>query len=191
MSQLHETFSLIAAVALNGVIGGRAANALPWRLPADLRHFKQYTLGKTVVMGANTFASLGRALPGRRNVVLTREAFTTRDLTARFPGVDACYCSLSAARFNEGGELVVIGGGQVYAEALRWRPSELCITVVDLEPVGDVYFPLEGHRFLADHVDIPVGLGNELLTYDKTYDSDWQADNDITFKIVKYSPSLP
>jgi dihydrofolate reductase len=102
---------LIVAVAENDAIG--RANQLPWRLPADLRHFKALTLGKTVLMGRKTYASIGKALPGRTNVVLTRS-------TQFDPGDCRVAGSLDEARRAAGAdaELLVIGGAEIYALCL-------------------------------------------------------------------------
>jgi len=102
---------LIVAVAENDAIG--RANQLPWRLPADLRHFKALTLGKTVLMGRKTYASIGKALPGRINVVLTRS-------TEFDPGDCRVVGSLDEARRAAGtdAELFVIGGAEIYALCL-------------------------------------------------------------------------
>jgi len=125
--------SLIAAVAENGVIG--AKGGLPWRLPDELAHFKRTTLGKPVVMGRRTFVSLGRALPGRTNVVLSR----ARDFAAAGAEVardlDAALALLAGAP-----EVVVIGGAAVYAESLP-RAERIYLTRVHGRPEGDVFFP--------------------------------------------------
>lgn len=125
--------SLIAAVAENGVIG--ANGALPWRLPDELAHFKRMTLGKPVVMGRRTFDSLGRPLPGRTNVVLSRASdfgppgvFVARDLDA------------ALALVGDAPEVVVIGGAALYAEALP-RAQRIYLTRVHARPDGDVRFP--------------------------------------------------
>ena len=125
--------ALIAAVAENGVIG--AKGGLPWRLPDELAHFKRTTLGKPVLMGRRTFASLGRALPGRTNVVLSRApdfaapgALVARDL-------DAGLALVAGAS-----EVIVIGGAALYAEALP-RAQRIYLTRVHARPEGDVRFP--------------------------------------------------
>ena len=125
--------ALIAAVAENGVIG--AKGALPWRLPDEMAHFKRTTLGKPVLMGRRTFASLGRALPGRTNVVLSRDpgfaapdALAARDLAS------------ALALVRDAPEVVVIGGAALYAEALP-RADRIYLTRVRARPEGDVYFP--------------------------------------------------
>lgn len=128
--------SLIAALDRRHAIG--RGNALPWHLPDDLQHFKALTLGKPVLMGRRTAESLGRALPKRRNLVLTRSG------TVPFAGMQAV-ASLEAAIARvaaEGGEeLCVIGGGEVYALALP-RATHLHLTHVDTVVDGaDAYFP--------------------------------------------------
>jgi dihydrofolate reductase len=125
--------SLIAAVAENGVIG--ANGTLPWRLPDELAHFKRSTLGKPVVMGRRTFESLGRALPGRTNVVLSRSS------DFRPPGVlVARDLDAALALVSDAPEVVVIGGAALYAEALP-RAQRIYLTRVHARPDGDVTFP--------------------------------------------------
>ena len=127
--------SLIAALDRRFAIG--RGNALPWHLPDDLRHFKALTLGKPVLMGRRTAESLGRALPKRRNLVLTRGG------AAPFDGMQAV-ASLEEAlaiAAREGDELCVIGGGEVYALALP-RATCLHLTHVDTVVEGaDAFFP--------------------------------------------------
>jgi dihydrofolate reductase len=125
--------SLIVAVADNGVIGTRGA--LPWRLPDELAHFKRTTLGKPVLMGRRTYESLGRPLPGRANVVLSRDPkFTTHGaLVAR--DLDEAIGMHAAAP-----EQFVIGGASLYAEALP-RAERIYLTRVHARPSGDVFFP--------------------------------------------------
>lgn len=125
--------ALVVAVARNGVIG--RDGALPWRLPDDLRRFKALTLGKPVLMGRRTWESIGRALPGRRNLVLTRDpAFRAEGATA----VASLDAALTAAAGDE--ELMVIGGAQVYALAVPLA-SRVHLTAVDAEVVGDTRIP--------------------------------------------------
>lgn len=125
--------SLIVAMAQNRVIG--ADNAMPWHLPADLRHFKAVTLGKPVVMGRRTFESIGRPLPGRRNLVITR------DPTWQADGVEVAG-SLEQALAAVAGcdEVMIIGGGQLYAQALDLADC-LYLTHIDLAVAGDTRFP--------------------------------------------------
>jgi dihydrofolate reductase len=140
--------SLIVAVAENGVIG--AQGALPWRLPDELAHFKRTTLGKPVLMGRRTFVSLGRPLPGRANVVLSRDPkYTTHGaLVAR--DLDEAIGMHAAAP-----EQFVIGGASLYAEALP-RAERIYLTRVHARPAGDVFFPaLEsgewGEALISEH----------------------------------------
>jgi dihydrofolate reductase len=125
--------SLVVAIADNGVIGREGG--LPWHLPDDLRHFKAVTLGKPVLMGRRTFESIGRALPGRRNLMLSRGA------TPAVPGVE-CVATLAEAlqRCAPAEELCVIGGAGVYAAALPLA-TRIHLTRVHASPAGDVHFP--------------------------------------------------
>jgi dihydrofolate reductase len=125
--------SIIAAVAENGVIG--RAGGLPWRLPDDLRRFKELTMGKPVVMGRRTWESLRRPLPGRQNIVVSR------NLNYAACGAEVC-SSLDAAlaRAGEAAEIFVIGGASLYAEALP-RAQRLYLTEVHASVEGDAFFP--------------------------------------------------
>ncbi len=129
--------SLIAALDRSRAIG--KGNQLPWRLPDDLRRFKALTLGKPVLMGRKTADSLGRALPGRLNLVLTRShvvPFTGMEVVASLDQ------ALGLAREADAGELCVIGGGQVYALALPLA-THLYLTEVDtVVPGAEAFFPL-------------------------------------------------
>ena len=124
---------LVAAVARNGVIG--ANGRLPWHLPDDLRYFKKVTLGHPEIMGRRTWESLGRPLPGRRNIVVTRRAGYAApgaSVTASLAGAVAL-CAGEAAAF-------VIGGAELYAEALPLADG-LVLTEIDRDYEGDVRFP--------------------------------------------------
>lgn len=125
--------ALIAAVAENGVIGARGA--LPWRLPDELAHFRRTTLGKPVLMGRRTFVSLGRPLPGRANVVLSRDpAFAA-------PGCEVARDLASALALHAAAaEQIVIGGAALYVEALP-RAARIYLTRIHARPEGDVHFP--------------------------------------------------
>ena len=125
--------TLIAALDRNRAIG--KGNALPWHLPDDLRRFKALTLGKTLLMGRKTAQSLGRALPGRRNLVLTRYG------TVPFEGMEAVATLDEALARAGGGELCVIGGGEAYALTLP-QADALHLTWVDVAIDGaDAFFP--------------------------------------------------
>ena len=125
--------SLIAAMDRNGVIGKK--QALPWYLPADLRHFKKVTAGKPIIMGSTTFASISRALPERVNIVLTRDT----DFVAE--GCIIVHSVEEALRAAEGhDEVMVIGGANVFAQFLPLA-RKMYLTMIDAEIDGDVYFP--------------------------------------------------
>jgi dihydrofolate reductase len=125
--------TLIAAVGRNGVIG--VDNDMPWHLPEDFAFFKRMTMGHPMVMGRKTFESIGRVLPGRRSIVVTRQQ------DWHHPDVETAH-SLSEALSLAGpaDEVYVCGGGEVYAEAMPWA-HRLLITEVAQSPEGDVRFP--------------------------------------------------
>lgn len=124
--------SLIVAYGRNRVIG--LEGDLPWRLPNDLKHFKQLTLGKTVLMGRKTWISLGRPLPQRENWVLTR------DLAFADPGCRVFHSVEEALAAHDDGELMVIGGAELYRQLID-RADRLYVTEVDASPEGDAWFP--------------------------------------------------
>ena len=131
---------LIAAVARNGIIG--AENDMPWQLSSDLKHFKRLTTGKPVIMGRKTFLSFGgKPLPGRPHVIISRDPAYAPE------GAEAATSFEAALRRGEElaadlgvGEVMCIGGGQIYAQAIG-RADRLEITEVDAEPAGDTRFP--------------------------------------------------
>lgn len=125
--------SIIAAVSANNVIG--TDGDLPWRLPADLARFKRLTMGKPIVMGRLTWDSIGRPLPGRQNIVLTRQTEFSAD------GCDIVASPAEAlAVAGKADEVMVIGGGQIYDLFLS-KASRLYVTRVHAEIDGDAYFP--------------------------------------------------
>jgi len=131
---------LIVARARNGVIGRQGA--MPWHLPEDLAHFKRTTLGHCIIMGRRTWDSIGRALPGRRSIVVTRN----RQWQA--PGADAASSLPDALALCGAAEAYVIGGGELYAEALRHPVAGIHLTEIDADFDGDAFFPaLESGRW--------------------------------------------
>ena len=125
--------TLIAAVARNGVIGN--GPQIPWHLPEDFAYFKRTTMGHVLVMGRLTFESIGRPLPGRRTIVVTRNRYW------QHPDVEVAHSFAEAlALAGPADEVFVCGGGQIYAEAMPWA-HRLLITEVDQSPEGDVRFP--------------------------------------------------
>ncbi len=126
--------SIIVAMARNRVIG--RDGGMPWHLPADLERFKALTMGKPIIMGRKTFASLGRILPGRRHIVISRG----RDYKA--PGAEVVGSLDAALKAAEGAdEAFVIGGAEIFREALPLADC-LSITSINAEIEGDVYFPV-------------------------------------------------
>lgn len=127
------TVTIIAALSRNRVIG--RGNRLPWHISDDLKRFKKLTLGHAVIMGRRTYESIGRPLPGRDNVVVTRSP----DFSA--PGCRVVHTFEAAlAAVSGAGEVFVIGGAQIYASALPLA-DRLQLTEVDAEIDGDAYFP--------------------------------------------------
>jgi dihydrofolate reductase len=125
--------SLIVAVSANGVIG--RGGELPWHLSDDLKRFKQLTLGKPIVMGRKTFESIGRALPGRQNIVLTRQSEFAADDCDVVSSIDA-----AIAASGDAGEIVVIGGSEIYKLFLPLA-ERIYMTRVQIDVDGDVRFP--------------------------------------------------
>ncbi len=125
--------SIIVAVARNGVIGRE--NRLPWRLPADLLHFKQVTMGKPMIMGRRTWESLPGLLPGRRHIVLSR------DPGYRAEGAEvATSLEQALALAGEVDEVMIIGGARLYEQALPLA-QRLYLTEIDADIEGDAHFP--------------------------------------------------
>ncbi|MGD9169804.1 MAG: type 3 dihydrofolate reductase [Candidatus Thiodiazotropha sp.] len=130
---MKPLISLIAAVANNGVIG--VNNSLPWRLPADLQHFKSITMGKPMVMGRLTWESLPGLLPGRRHIVITHNRDYRADGCEIVHSVDE---ALKVAA--DAPEVMIVGGGGLYRQMLS-RAERLYLTRVDVDLAGDTFFP--------------------------------------------------
>ena len=131
--------AVIVAAAANGVIG--AGNALPWHLPQDLRYFKRVTMGKPIVMGRRTFESIGRALPGRTNIVISRDP--TRPVAGArlvFSLAQALQQAREVAAADGVDEVMVIGGAEVYAQVLPLA-DRLYLTEVHADVAGDTFLP--------------------------------------------------
>ena len=126
--------SLIAAMAHDRIIG--RDNTMPWHLPADLKHFKAVTMGHPVIMGRLTYESIGKALPGRKNIVISRNKnYALKDAEV----VSSCDDAVALAS-ETSDQLMVIGGGKIYAEFLA-KAKRLYFTFIDLEVEGDTQFP--------------------------------------------------
>lgn len=124
---------MIAAMAHDRVIG--QGNKMPWHLPADLQHFKRITLNKPVIMGRKTYESIGRPLPGRRNVIISRNDSYQMEGIEVVKSVDDALALVSGAE-----EVMIIGGGLVYEQFLPLC-ERLYLTFIDLEVEGDTRFP--------------------------------------------------
>lgn len=128
----------VVAVAENGVIG--MDGDMPWKLSSDLKRFKRDTMGKPIIMGRKTFESIGKALPGRLNIVISRSAFEVEN-TVHATSIDAAlFIAEGWAKENGADEICVIGGGQIYAETIE-HASKLYVTHVLASPDGDTKFP--------------------------------------------------
>jgi dihydrofolate reductase len=130
---------MIAAMGENGVIG--AAGEIPWRLPTDFAHFKRTTLGKPLIMGRKTFESIGKPLPGRTNIVVTRQQDYQPDGVVVVDSLAAALEEAQAIAAADGaGEVMIGGGGEIYREAMPLA-ERLYVTHVAAAPTGDAYFP--------------------------------------------------
>jgi dihydrofolate reductase len=136
-------FSLIVALAENRVIG--IDNKLPWYLPNDLKYFKQVTMGKTIVMGRKTYESIGKPLPGRTNIIITRQAgYQPPNANDSVKVVDSLQAARelaeSVALINGQDEAMIIGGAEIYSQALT-LVDRMYLTEVHAEVEGDAFFP--------------------------------------------------
>lgn len=127
------TLSIIAALASNRVIG--VENRLPWHLPADLKHFKSLTMGKPIVMGRKTYESIGKALPGRRNIVISHNSHYLAPECEVVSSLDE-----ALSLFSSDQEVMLIGGAQLFTQALP-QADLLYLTLIHHDFVGDCYFP--------------------------------------------------
>jgi dihydrofolate reductase len=148
--------SLIVAYANNQVIG--KDGVMPWHLPADLKHVKELTTGKTIVMGRKTLEGIGKPLPNRRNVVLTR------DPAFQMPGVDVIHSKEEVLAL---GDVIIFGGAQIYNQFLD-VVDRMYITEIDLDTQGDTFFPdWDRHAFTL--VEKREGIVDEKNRYPHTF----------------------
>ena len=153
ISTALKLFKAIAAMSENRVIG--AGNKIPWHLPEDFRWFKERTTGQVIVMGRKTFESIGRALPNRETVVLSRAGFA-------HPGVRTVGSLAEIDPAREAREVFICGGAQIYEQALPLC-SDLFLTVVQREVEGDAFFPkFEDFELVGydphPHIKAPVAV---------------------------------
>lgn len=129
---MHQQVTLIAALGKNRAIG--LGGRMPWHLPAELQHFKRTTMGKALVMGRKTWQAIGRPLPGRQNIVVSRNPGFAAD------GVDVVDSLTRALQIANSREVMVIGGGQLYELAMPLA-DRMVLTLIDIEPEADTWFP--------------------------------------------------
>jgi dihydrofolate reductase len=156
--------SLIAAVSDNGVIG--RGQALPWRLSADLQRFKSLTMGHHLILGRKTFAAIGRPLPGRTLVVVSRQSGLAIENVHVAASLGA---AVSVARSAGDSEAFVIGGGEIYRQAIELL-DRMYLTRVHADIEGDTYFP-------------PVTFDDWQLVAESHHDADEKNEYDTTFQI--------
>lgn len=131
--------AMIAAVAENGVIGN--GQTIPWRIPSDFAFFKRTTMGKPMIMGRKQFETVGKPLPGRTNIVVTRQAGYQPEGVVVVSSLDAALETARKIAAEDGvDEIMIIGGGDIYTQLMPLA-DRLYISHVDLTPSGDVHFP--------------------------------------------------
>jgi dihydrofolate reductase len=152
---MGKTLTLVAAMGRNRAIG--LAGRMPWHLPSELQHFKRVTMGKSIVMGRKTWQAIGRPLPGRQNIVISRN-----------PAYLARYVELvgsleEALKIAESDEVMIIGGGQVYELAMP-QAQRMVLTLIDIEPEADTWFPAWDQKEWTQtgEEQFPAGRDNEL-----------------------------
>jgi dihydrofolate reductase len=163
-----KIISHLVAVSNNGVIG--VDNDLPWNLKADLAHFREYTLNKTIVMGRKTFESIGRPLPKRTNYVVSRTIESIPGAHV-FKSLDDAFKIAESNSDEADSELVIIGGGYLFRDTIDTF-NKLLITRVDCDIEGDVFYP-------------ELDLSKWSLLNTESFNKDHE--NDYNFKIEEYS----
>lgn len=159
-----KTLTLVAAMARNHAIGLRGA--MPWHLPAELAHFKLTTMGKCVIMGRKTWQAIGRPLPGRQNIVVSR------DSALEAPGCEVAGSLEEAVERASSVEVMVIGGGSLYEQALP-SARRMVLTHIECEAEADTWFPrwdpsewvpVSREHFAPDHKN---GLAYDIVEYER------------------------
>ena len=161
--------SLVVAIARNNVIG--MDGDMPWKLSTDLKRFKRDTMGKPIIMGRKTFQSIGRALPGRLNIVISRSEFIAADTVHANSIEAALFLAEGWAKENGSDEICVIGGGQIYAATLPMA-TKLYVTHVMAEPEGDTKFPqiLDAEWRPIEREEVPKGENDTAETLYAVYE---------------------
>jgi dihydrofolate reductase len=154
---MASKLALVVARGANNVIG--VDGDLPWKLSSDLKRFKAITMGKPVIMGRKTWASIGRPLPGRPNLVVTRDTQFTAEGASVWSTLEVAIAAGHAMAASSGaGEVCVIGGGELYAQTIALA-DRLYLTDVDASPVGDASFPVFDDKdwIQTSREDLPAG----------------------------------
>ena len=169
MSEIRKT--IVVAVSENGIIG--RDGDMPWRLSTDLKRFKALTLGKPVVMGRKTYDSIGKPLPGRANIVISRHsaAIAHPDAHMAHSLTEAVNLAEDIARKSGESEICIIGGGQIYAQAVD-LVDRLCVTHVKTSVEGDTSFPVIDPTLwrATETIDVPAGDKDSYPTKFVVYD---------------------
>lgn len=151
---------LCAVVALseNRCIG--RGGAMPWHIPEDFKHFRSITMGKPVIMGRKTFESIGKPLPGRANIVVSRSGFAAEGAEVFSTLEQALDRARAVAANDKADEIMIIGGGQIYAQALK-SLDRIYMTVVHMTVEGDAFFPplLDGEWIETASANLPAADG--------------------------------
>ena len=151
---------MIVAMSANNVIG--VANQLPWHLPEDLKHFKKHTINKPIIMGRNTFDSIGRALPERDNIVLSRTQQLSHDqIFLANNKSDALRMAEDFAKSRGSEEIMIVGGEQIY-HMFFGDVSRIYVTLVDLIIDGDAFFPVIDYKLWTSVAHSERMTANEL-----------------------------
>ena len=160
--------SLIVAKADNDVIG--AGNKMPWHIPSELAHFKQRTMGKPMIMGRKTFESLGRVLPGRPHVVISRQSLQLPENCYPVHSLDEAIARARSLNAAPDDEVVVIGGAEIYRQMLPLADT-LYVTEVHLSPQGDTFFPaLDVNEWQeTERTDVEAGTDSAIAYSIVTY----------------------
>lgn len=160
---------IVVAVSRNGIIG--RDGDMPWRLSTDLKRFKALTLGKPVIMGRKTFQSIGKPLPGRTNVIVTRDTSYHPGDVAVANSLDDAIAQASEVALGDGlDEICIIGGGEIYRQAIEGADT-LHVTHVEADVDGDTAFPeIDPSIWIADtEIMVPAGERDSLPTRFVTY----------------------
>jgi dihydrofolate reductase len=158
------TISLVVAAATNNAIGKEGK--LPWHLPNDMKHFKNVTWGMPVVMGRKTFESLGKVLPGRKNIVISRQHGLQIEGTITVRNIDD---ALFVAKQTDAREVMVIGGGEIY-KVLFDKAKRIYLTRVEAEPEADTFFP-------------QINPAEWFLVSQKNHEADEKNDYNYSFQV--------